>query len=509
MSRTPWGLVIGTWFMSFGLLVLSGPGRIDIVDGQTRFDVGRSLVEHGDVAIRDPRIWFARFPGRDGFDYTNYRLPQSLLAAGAIVIADVFGGPSEDRRHFVFTLTSATTGAMLAAMYLGWFVRSGLSPVTALAWSVLGIVATPSWFYSTSTFDDILGATALVAAATTAATGAQRAGHAQSLIASMLVALAIHCKPPLAVFALPVVALADQAKASLSTRIRRAAIVLAGGLVGLVTLYAYEAYKFPPEVRATHAIYHMQYVPLWPGTPLTAALVLALSPSAGFLWYCPATLLPAIGLARTARVVRYSVACAIAVFVIFICTMTIFKGDPAWGPRYLVPLYALLWLWAPLGAKQLGVASARLILALSIVVQLMSLAVDPHALYVRRALPSAFGAFNPLLYFDLRNAHLVQRPGEILSAWRERYRPAPKFTPADALTFAFPVLDRIPDRGPEAARRYVVLKAYRPWWVAFQYVPRIDRPVSIAVTVALAAAVMALGFFMIYRSLRVSGGVDP
>src|SRR5437667_8037913 len=92
----PWLLALaGLFLLVFAVVALTGPGRIDIVDGQTRYEVGRSLVEHGDSVIRDRDCWFAVIPGRDQQLYTNYRLPQSALAAVAIVAADATGRVSE------------------------------------------------------------------------------------------------------------------------------------------------------------------------------------------------------------------------------------------------------------------------------------------------------------------------------------------------------------------------------------------------------------------------------
>src|SRR5262249_12398630 len=73
-----WRLALaGQFVFVFAILILSGPGRIDIVDGQTRYEVARSLIDHGDSIIRDPEAWFAVYPGRDGDKYTNYRFPQT------------------------------------------------------------------------------------------------------------------------------------------------------------------------------------------------------------------------------------------------------------------------------------------------------------------------------------------------------------------------------------------------------------------------------------------------
>src|SRR5437016_14379728 len=113
MLRWPAGLA-GLLLVVLAVTALSGPGRIDIVDGQTRYEVARSLVEHGDSVIRDPEVWFAVMPGRGGQLYTNYRLPQSALGVVAIWLADATGPVSEMRRHFFFSLISPFAAAVLA-----------------------------------------------------------------------------------------------------------------------------------------------------------------------------------------------------------------------------------------------------------------------------------------------------------------------------------------------------------------------------------------------------------
>src|SRR5580700_4282933 len=102
-SRLVWPVSLGgLGLFIFALVALTGPGRIDIVDGQTRFEVGRRLALHGDSVLRDDRVWFVSFPGREGRPYTTYRLPQSLVAAAAVIVADATGAASDARRHFYF-----------------------------------------------------------------------------------------------------------------------------------------------------------------------------------------------------------------------------------------------------------------------------------------------------------------------------------------------------------------------------------------------------------------------
>src|SRR5271157_4222424 len=116
-----WIARAGLFLTVFATVALSGPGRIDIVDGQTRYEVARSLVEHGDSVIRDPDVRYTVFHGRDGQLYTPYRFPQTGAGVVAIVLADHTGPGSEGRRHFSFALTSAFAGALLAVLYTLWF----------------------------------------------------------------------------------------------------------------------------------------------------------------------------------------------------------------------------------------------------------------------------------------------------------------------------------------------------------------------------------------------------
>src|SRR3954471_11404418 len=201
-----WPLALsGLFLFVFGVLALTGPGRIDIIDGQARYEVARSLLDHGDVQIRDPDVWFPILPGPDGKIYTNYRLPHSALGVPALVLADLAGPPSEARRHFDFVLLSAAAGAALAVAYAVCCAGHGCSPRTAVLWAAAGVFCTPSWFYSTSTFDDIFGAATVVLGLTWAWLSRERGSVVWALLAGLAVGAAFNWKPPLALFLLPTI----------------------------------------------------------------------------------------------------------------------------------------------------------------------------------------------------------------------------------------------------------------------------------------------------------------
>ena len=505
-------LSFGLALVVFSALSWSGPGRVDIVDGQTRYEVARSLVARGDSVIREPNVWFSVFPGRLGQLYSYYRFPQSVLGIPAILVADALGPKSEARRHFFFSLTGAVACATLAVLYLVWFRRTGLSERQSVSWALLGIFATPAWFYATSTFDDILGTAAIVGALVMARTGRQalaelKAGPpagpspGRALAAGLLVGLAFNCKQPLGIFVLPVAVAAARAAGTRSRQAWHAALVGAGLAAGIAVYLAYDLYKFPPGTKEAHAALLLQYVPVWPGNTAIALLVLALSPAAGVLWYFPALLLTLRGLATEQRALLWSFVLAAGIFVVFIASMTIFKGDPSWGPRYLTPVFGLLWLWAPRGAACLPRTAVVPIVAASVAVQFLSVTVDQHRLYVERRLPSAFGAIAPVLYFDWRNAHLINRPREILEIWRARHDPGTEFSPAPTPTFTLPILDEF-NGGPDTVRRYTVLNTFRPWWASQIYLPEHERPVRISTAVAVLVAIFTAGVAMLIVALR-------
>jgi hypothetical protein len=500
-----WGVaLLGQFVFLFAVVALSGPGRIDVVDGQTRYEVARSLVDHGDLVIRDPNVRFVVFPGRDGQLYSKYRFPQTAAGVAAIVLADGTGPVSEARRHFFFTLIGAAACGVLATTYALWFRYQGYGPAASLFWSSAGILCTPNWFYGTSTFDDILGTAALVLAVVTAFCTRRRSPVLGAAVAGLALGLAFNCKEPLAVY-LPVVLVAsyDPGRRHREQSFRFA-LVLAGLALGVTAYLAFDRYKFPPGSTAAHAELWQHYPPTFGGDPLAAWLGLTLSPGAGVLWYCPTLLLSVAGLVAWYRLEKWffwSVVTASVMFMAFICSLSFFAGDPAWGPRYLTPALALLWLFTPAGAARMRPGVAPALLALGGLVQLAGLSVDPHRLYVEREMPSAFYLEEPWIYFRTPYSHLVNRPREILEILASDKPPARAFTPAPSPTFAFPILNEVTG-GREAVGAYHVLNSFRPWWISQLYLPPEQRPVPIAPTALLLVLSACTGLATLVAAVR-------
>jgi hypothetical protein len=519
---------VGQCLFVFAATALSGPGRIDIVDGQTRYEVARSLVDHGDSVIRDKDVWFAVLPGRDGRPHTNYRFPQSGLGVVAIWIADATGPIDEARRQFFFTLISPLACALLALTYALWFRGLGYSARASLGWATAGIFCTPNWYYATSTFDDMLGAAAAVGAVAAAFLNRERRPLLGAASAGLLLALAFNVKQPLGLFVLPVLAAGYRPQLPLRRQLVPAAVVFGVLALGVMAQMAYERYKFPPESHDPSKTAEAIYGSIWSKDPLAGLANLALSPSAGALWYCPTLLLSMVGWVRWRRERRWfcgAVLAASLLFVAFLSLLVFFKGDPTWGPRYLTPVFALWWVFVPAAAAGMG-RLAALVLGLGVVVQLLGLSVDPHRLFLRQTLPFNYYTEAPWLGFHPAASHLCQRPREICEILSAEGRapefttsPIPTYAPtlrsgqpveaasvvgllapspglppltaAGALQLRVPVYNKF--HFESAVPRYHVFTSFRPWWISQQYLAPAEQPVHLASTLALLIGLGAAG----------------
>jgi hypothetical protein len=396
IPRSAWfAALAGLGLFVFAVVALSSAGRIDVIDGQTRYQVARSLVEHGDSIVRDDDTWFAVFPGRDGNRYSNYRFPHTFVAAAAILLSDATGNMREVRRQFFFALSGAAVCGLLAMLYANWFRRAGYGRTASLAWAAGGIFCTPLWYYGTTAYDDVLGTLVVLASIFQGrrqkAEGRKRPSAfclLPSAFCGLLLGLAFNCKPPLVLFLPAAVAALWHADMSGEKRWLQARVVFFCTALGVIVYELYDLWKFPPSTWPGVAEARGEYVALWPGNPLAGFLSLLFSPGMGAIWYWPAIILALYGLVIGARCSapanspyqrRFAIMVGLSslAFLAFIATIRFFSGEPAWGPRYLTPVFGVLWLFVPLAAARVRWPKVAALLAASFVIQLLGLTVEP------------------------------------------------------------------------------------------------------------------------------------
>jgi hypothetical protein len=227
----------------------------------------------------------------------------------------------------------------------------------------------------------------------------------------------------------------------------------------------------------------------------------------------------------------------------FLAFLTFFKGDPSWGPRYLTPVFALAWLFAPAAAIRLRRPVVVAILMLGALVQVLGLSVDAQRLHLRACIPFDYYRHDAWLSFVPDVSHLLQRPAEIweIISSNERateFSPGPTPTYAPTLPSGAPAVTAstlgllapwphtmapvssaaaAPLRAPvhlrtqyqTAVKRYQVFASLRPWWISQTYLSPAERPVGLMPTVAILLGLGGAGFALIVLGLRLHCGTAP
>src|SRR5215831_15094976 len=161
----------GIFLLGSAIYVAASPGRIDIIDGQYRFEVAHNLVDDGSVQIRDTFLGDA-VPGLIGA-YSTYGISGSLVPIPLILVARI-AHDSLDREQFFFSFTSSVFGAATLALLFLFFVELGVAWRAALAWTAVAGLATLMFPASATVFDQMQQGFFLLAACFLAWLGGRR-----------------------------------------------------------------------------------------------------------------------------------------------------------------------------------------------------------------------------------------------------------------------------------------------------------------------------------------------
>src|SRR5262249_51239607 len=121
---------LGIGLIVFVLYTLSHPGRIDIVDGQYRYEIAQNLLHEGRPVIFDRQLIdleVGSLPGLNGEYYSFYGVGGSAVAMPILMIADLFTDYNGDLHRFLFSLISAFAGALVACVLFLFYCDIGAS----------------------------------------------------------------------------------------------------------------------------------------------------------------------------------------------------------------------------------------------------------------------------------------------------------------------------------------------------------------------------------------------
>src|SRR6202035_4538437 len=128
----------GVFVALLGLYLLTAPGRIDIIDGQWRYEVARNWLDTGEPVVADRWLLATRGqmlnPG-NGKSYSVYNAAPSVTPMPLMLLSRLLPGHNTERDHFAFSLTGPFFGALLGALLL-------------LAYGLLGIRLPESLVYT-------------------------------------------------------------------------------------------------------------------------------------------------------------------------------------------------------------------------------------------------------------------------------------------------------------------------------------------------------------------------
>jgi hypothetical protein len=489
--------------------LLTHAGRMDIIDGQLRYELFESWVGAGKPYLADPALLPFGVAGADGRIYVGYGAA-TLLTAWPLMALGRFWARDPERSRFLFSLVGPLFGAGAMGVLLLFLRRLGVAFREAVSWTLVAAFATLWWPASVSTFDQVQHGFFLLVAFYGAWQGAVRRSSALLVLGGLAGGFLIDYAESYALV-LPFVGLAALAPAipdeARGPRFRRYVIFGAACTVGLGLWFAFNAWRFANPMisgRGGVALAGKSGVGASSdatfGNPLVGALALIASPGKSVVWYCPPILLTIWGfgsLRRRAPWLALAVLATSAVHFALISSLRFFGGDWAWGPRYLgvlVPVLALSWPFVDWG--RLRRVEAKALVAAGLVVQLLAVSVDHQRFFFQREL-SPFFWLDPWAYF--RRSALAARPGEVASLVLDGVPgEAREFVPAPyqgTLTYA-PFGSNGGNEGSAAwMRGYQVFWLPRPWPFWMTWLPPSRRPFDpLPPTIFLTLVALGSGF---------------
>jgi hypothetical protein len=508
---------VGLFMVVLGLFGLTSPGRIDIVDGQYRYEVAKNLLETGEPVIADPLIApeYLKVSAGDK-TYSVYNAAPSIAGLPMMVLSRVLPGHTVDRDRFAFCLTGTLFGAALAVLMCIAYRRLGLSLRSAALWSLAFSVTTLWWPGSTTVFDQGQHAVVLFASVLLAWEAGRRRSYTLAAVGGLVGGVLFNYQENyglllpavgLALFTPPEVA-GEKGEQSETLRFRRDAVARyllfgACSATGLALFFAFNLYRFgmlisPARAALTREIF---------GDPVAAALSLLASPGKSVFLFSPPLVLALIG--WRAFWARVPILAAVVVLVSMlhlglVIQLAFFGGDWAWGPRYTLILLPLWALAMPFATAVVGRWPVRWLLITGLAVQLLAVSGETQRFFFERELPEYFWR-DQWVYFKV--SQLSSRPLELIDTAlhgvpheAETFAPTPNGEP----TYA-PFGPRPEEKTNGWVRKYAVFYLPRPWpcWAVWLDPQR--RPFDPLWIIAAFGALLAAGIARFAMAIRVDG----
>jgi hypothetical protein len=551
VQSSKWWTAVGIFLFVLGMYVLSSPGRIDLVDGQVRFDVAYNWLTKGRPVIGDP--WIAPFtgvPGRDRQLYSFYGAPASVFSMPLVWLGGIQDVRKLETSRFLFSMTSPIFGALIALVLFLFYLELEVPIKQALAWTMVSAFATLVWPSSNSTFDNAQHAFFALAAMyfgfLSAKAGSKRLAALGGLLAGVLILYQPYFLVLLSALALstlnwkPIVE--DPPKEPPSSLLRIASScsnMMRGPFALLRSAFgsageARESYlRFACFLLATSVglFLHLAYNQLRFGSylddgklrmqahstvslfanPLSGLLTLLVSPGKSIFLYSPPIILGFLGMRylwRRKPELALGICLGSVILVLFFSCISFAGGDWCWGPRYLVvvlPLWALGFPFLMEGNIRRGLLHA--IVTLGLIVQVLALSVENQRFFREQGFQDYFWAYDRWVYF--KHSALFSRVGEVISLVDG---PPPSARNFNAIPvpdwYTYTTLGPVPEWNGKLAkvwmRYFRVFWVPRPWPLWMLWIKPGMRPVNLQLWLGGLLVMITTGSAVIYRGVRTN-----
>jgi hypothetical protein len=508
-------VALGVSLVLLGLYIVTSPGRIDMIDGQVRYEVAKDWIDVGRPVVLDRALISTGLTVKTpGGAYGVYNAPASVAAMPVMLVSRTLPGHTAERDRFLFSMVGPLFGASLGGMLVVAYSMLGLSLGRAVAWALVCTLGTLWWPASTTVFDQNQHAVWLLLAVLLAWESGRRASLGLALLAGGAGAALVAYQENYALV-LPLVGMAVAARASEGSAVspgrlrqpvdratvRRYVAFGAASSVGLLALIAFNYARFGAPFNEGRFDDPMIF---GRSNVLAAVLGLLVSPGKGFFLFSPPLLLAFLGARRLfglAPALATAIAAVSLTHLVVVAQVAFFGGDWCWGPRYLlvlVPLWALAGPFAVPRARRIIVPA---LVALGVLIQVLAISLDHHRFFYERNLAPYFWAEDPWFYF--RSSQLLARPGELTASWLtgvpiEAVAFSP--TPWHEITYS-PFGPRRPAVSREWVRGFAVFYLPRPWPLWFRALDSAQRPVAPWPWLALCGVSITLGGGLIWTTL--------
>lgn len=513
-ARSPRLLCMAGLFLSLlATFALTSAGRIDIIDGQLRYEVAANWLDSGEPVLRDPALVGGILTvTTERGSYAVYNAGSSVTPMPLMLLSRLLPSHTIERDRFAFSMIGPIFGAAVAALLVLGYGMLGLSLARSIMWAAITSLSTLWWPGSVTVFDQNQHAFFLFTALLLAWHSGRSSSFGFAALAGCIAGLLVTFQESyillLPLIGLPVLAKSPATGTSAPTLqqplerpdiLRYLVFALFCG-AGLVLFASFNYWRFGALLQPKR----YDDPDVFSGNPVAAFFSLLVSPGKSIFLFSPTVLLAFFGfrgLFVRAPTLVVTIGGLTIVHLLVVIQVAFFGGDWCWGPRYLlilVPLWALMFPFAPDRLRRQIVFAT---IGVGLVVQLMAISVDYQRFFFEHNLAPFFWR-DQWVYF--KRSQFLSRPGEIFTLLRNGIpAEARQFspTPSEQITYA-PFGPRNARDGSRWVRLFTVFHTPRPWPFWMGAVQPERRPVNRLVLGTSCAAMLVVGVGLIRVGLR-------